>query len=107
VDDWYYLEARNTVGIMALEDYTSIDLMGIDPGLLFKVCVVLAAMGSVVQSAELWMHNMRVAAVVEMLLFFSLMRHTILVHFLTNAPKHQSRLSIFCLFISREHIYCY
>jgi hypothetical protein len=70
VDDWYYLEARNTVGIVALEDYTSIDLMGTDPGLLFEVCVVLAAMGSVVQSAELWMHNMHVAAVVEMILFF-------------------------------------
>lgn len=47
-DDWYYLEARNTVGIVALEDYTSIDLTGTDPGLLFEVCMVLAAMGSVV-----------------------------------------------------------
>ncbi|AQK43541.1 hypothetical protein ZEAMMB73_Zm00001d025334 [Zea mays] len=35
-DDWYYLEARNTVRIVALEDYTSIDLTGIDPGLLFE-----------------------------------------------------------------------
>ncbi|KAL5653738.1 hypothetical protein ACJX0J_033057, partial [Zea mays] len=35
-DDWYYLEARNTVGIVALEDYTSIDLTGTDPGLLFE-----------------------------------------------------------------------
>jgi len=41
VDDWYYLEARNTVGIVALEDYTSIDLMGTDPGLLFEaICPV-------------------------------------------------------------------
>jgi hypothetical protein len=63
-DDWYYLEARNTVRIVALEDYTSIDLTGIDPGLLFEVCMVLAAMGSMVQSAELWTHNMHVAAVV-------------------------------------------
>jgi hypothetical protein len=63
-DDWYYLEARNTVRIVALEDYTSIDLTGIDPGLLFEVCMVLAAMGSMVQSAELWTHNMHVAAIV-------------------------------------------
>ena len=48
-DDWYYLEARNMVGVVALEDYTPIDLTGIDRGLLFEVCVVLAAMGSVVK----------------------------------------------------------
>ncbi|CAD6261131.1 unnamed protein product [Miscanthus lutarioriparius] len=65
-DDWYYPEARNTVGIVPSEDYTSIELTGTDrPGLLSEVCAVLAAMGCAVQSAELWTHNTRVAAVVH------------------------------------------
>lgn len=65
-DDWYYPEARNTVGIVPSEDYTSIELTGTDrPGLLSEVCAVLGAMGCAVQSAELWTHNTRVAAVVH------------------------------------------
>lgn len=65
-DDWYYPEARNTVGIVPSEDYTSIELTGTDrPGLLSEVCAVLAVMGCAVQSAELWTHNTRVAAVVH------------------------------------------
>lgn len=65
-DDWYYPEARNTVGIVPSEDYTSIELTGTDrPGLLSEVCAVLAARGCAVQSAELWTHNTRVAAVVH------------------------------------------
>ncbi|KAJ1270701.1 hypothetical protein BS78_06G071900 [Paspalum vaginatum] len=65
-DDWYYPEARNTVGIVPSEDYTSIELTGTDrPGLLSEVCAVLGAMGCAVHSAELWTHNTRVAAVVH------------------------------------------
>ncbi|PUZ46873.1 hypothetical protein GQ55_7G117900 [Panicum hallii var. hallii] len=65
-DDWYYPEARNTVGIVPSEEYTSIELTGTDrPGLLSEVCAVLAVMGCAVQSAELWTHNTRVAAVVH------------------------------------------
>ncbi|XP_066348120.1 ACT domain-containing protein ACR6-like isoform X1 [Miscanthus floridulus] len=65
-DDWCYPEARNTVGIVPSEDYTSIELTGTDrPGLLSEVCAVLAAMGCAVQSAELWTHNTLVAAVVH------------------------------------------
>nr|CAB3486869.1 unnamed protein product [Digitaria exilis] len=65
-DDCYYPEARNTVGIVPSEEYTSIELTGTDrPGLLSEVCAVLAAMGCAVQSAELWTHNTRVAAVVH------------------------------------------
>uniref|UniRef100_A0A0D9W4A4 ACT domain-containing protein ACR n=1 Tax=Leersia perrieri TaxID=77586 RepID=A0A0D9W4A4_9ORYZ len=70
-DDWYYPEEegmrkRTTVGIMAAEEYTVIELTGTDrPGLLSEVCAVLAAMGCAVRSAELWTHNARVAAVVH------------------------------------------
>jgi len=65
-DDWYYPEARNTVGIVPSEEYTSIELTGTDrPGLLSEVCAVLVVMGCAVQSAELWTHNTRVAAVVH------------------------------------------
>lgn len=66
VEDWYYPGAHNTVGIVPSGDYTSIELTGTDrPGLLSEVCAVLAAMGYAVQSAELWTHNTRVAAVVH------------------------------------------
>ncbi|KAL6874372.1 hypothetical protein ACP4OV_013392 [Aristida adscensionis] len=65
-DDWYYPEARNTVGIVPSEEYTSIELTGTDhPGLLSEVCAVLAGMRCEVRSAELWTHNTRVAAVVH------------------------------------------
>ncbi|XP_062185238.1 ACT domain-containing protein ACR6-like [Phragmites australis] len=65
-DDWYYPEARNTVGIVPSAEYTSIELTGTDrPGLLSEVCAVLAGMRCVVSSAELWTHNTRVASVVH------------------------------------------
>jgi len=65
-DDWYYPEAHNMVGIVPSEEYTSIELTGTDrPGLLSEVCAVLVVMGCAVQSAELWTHNTRVAAVVH------------------------------------------
>ncbi|XP_062225469.1 ACT domain-containing protein ACR6-like isoform X2 [Phragmites australis] len=65
-DDWYYPEARNTVGIVPSEEYTSIELTGTDrPGLLSEVCAVLAGMRCAVRSAELWTHNTLVAAVVH------------------------------------------
>ncbi|KAE8798679.1 hypothetical protein D1007_26033 [Hordeum vulgare] len=65
-EDCYYPEVRNTVGIVPSEDYTSIELTGTDrPGLLSEVCAVLAGMQCAVRSAELWTHNTRVAAVVQ------------------------------------------
>ncbi|KAL6652781.1 hypothetical protein ACP70R_011706 [Stipagrostis hirtigluma subsp. patula] len=65
-DDWYYPEARNTVGIVPSEEYTTIELTGTDrPGLLSEVCAVLAGMRCAVRGAELWTHNTRVAAVVH------------------------------------------
>ncbi|XBJ01869.1 hypothetical protein VPH35_021404 [Triticum aestivum] len=65
-EDCYYPEARNTVGIVPSEEYTSIELTGTDrPGLLSEVCAVLAGMQCAVRSAELWTHNTRVAAVVQ------------------------------------------
>ncbi|KAL5214404.1 hypothetical protein ABZP36_003556 [Zizania latifolia] len=65
-DDCYYPEVRNTVGIVPAEEYTAIELTGTDrPGLLSEVCAVLAGMRCAVQSAELWTHNTRVAAVVH------------------------------------------
>ncbi|EMS49172.1 [Protein-PII] uridylyltransferase [Triticum urartu] len=57
-EDCYYPEARNTVGIVPSEEYTSIELTGTDrPGLLSEVCAVLAGMQCAVRSAELWTHN--------------------------------------------------
>ena len=54
------------MGIVPSEEYTSIELTGTDrPGLLSEVCAVLVVMGCAVQSAELWTHNTRVAAVVH------------------------------------------
>uniref|UniRef100_A0ACD5UAV3 Uncharacterized protein n=1 Tax=Avena sativa TaxID=4498 RepID=A0ACD5UAV3_AVESA len=65
-EDRYYPEVRNTVGIVPSEEYTSIELTGTDrPGLLSEVCAVLAGMQCAVRSAELWTHNTRVAAVVQ------------------------------------------
>ncbi|CAL5027834.1 unnamed protein product [Urochloa decumbens] len=65
-DDWYYPDARNTVGIVPSSEYTSIELTGTDrPGLLSEVCAVLTSMGCAVRTAELWTHNTRVAAVVH------------------------------------------
>ncbi|VAH47312.1 unnamed protein product [Triticum turgidum subsp. durum] len=65
-EDCYYPEVRNTVGIVPSEEYTSIELTGTDrPGLLSEVCAVLAGMQCAVRSAELWTHNTRVAAVVQ------------------------------------------
>ncbi|PWZ16902.1 Pentatricopeptide repeat-containing protein DOT4, chloroplastic [Zea mays] len=51
VDDWYYLEARNTMGIVALEDYTSINLMGTDSGLLFELFHYYIATISIMQTS--------------------------------------------------------
>lgn len=54
------------VGVVASEDYTSIELAGTDrPGLLSEVCAVLADLQCSVVNAEIWTHNARAAAVVN------------------------------------------
>ncbi|GAB2284169.1 ACT domain-containing protein acr6 [Dionaea muscipula] len=51
---------------MATEDHTSIELAGADrPGLLSDVCAVLADLHCNVVNAEIWTHNARAAAVLN------------------------------------------
>ncbi|XP_074275194.1 ACT domain-containing protein ACR6-like isoform X3 [Silene latifolia] len=57
---------RESVGVMPADDYTSIELSGIDrPGLLSEVCAVLADLECNVVNGEIWTHNSRAAAVVN------------------------------------------
>lgn len=54
------------VGVMPSEEHTSIELTGTDrPGLLSEVCAVLADLQCNVVNAEIWTHNSRAAAVVN------------------------------------------
>nr|XP_043617048.1 ACT domain-containing protein ACR6-like [Erigeron canadensis] len=56
----------SSVGLKSSLDYTSIELAGTDrPGLLSEVCAVLADLGCNVVTAEIWTHNARAAAVVN------------------------------------------
>nr|GEW78233.1 hypothetical protein [Tanacetum cinerariifolium] len=56
----------SSVGLKPSLDYTSIELAGVDrPGLLSEVCAVLANLGCNVLNAEIWTHNARAAAVVN------------------------------------------
>ncbi|KAK9272022.1 hypothetical protein L1049_002391 [Liquidambar formosana] len=57
---------RGSVGVMPSEEHTSIELTGTDrPGLLSEVCAVLADLHCNVVNAEIWTHNARAAAVVN------------------------------------------
>ncbi|GAB4829013.1 ACT domain-containing protein acr4, variant 2 [Ancistrocladus abbreviatus] len=55
-----------SVGVLPSLDYTSIELLGRDrPGLLSEVCAVLAHLKCNVVNAEVWTHNTRAAAVMQ------------------------------------------
>ncbi|XAR58299.1 [Protein-PII] uridylyltransferase [Bertholletia excelsa] len=57
---------RGSVGVTPSEEHTSIELAGTDrPGLLSEVCAVLADLHCSVINAEIWTHNSRAAAVVN------------------------------------------
>ncbi|KAL9246042.1 hypothetical protein vseg_019625 [Gypsophila vaccaria] len=57
---------KESVGVMPSEEYTSIELSGTDrPGLLSEVCAVLTDLECNVINAEIWTHNARAAAVVN------------------------------------------
>ncbi|XP_057983621.1 ACT domain-containing protein ACR6 [Malania oleifera] len=57
---------KGSVGVVPSEEYTSIELTGTDrPGLLSEVCAVLADLHCNVVNAEIWTHNARAAAVVN------------------------------------------
>ncbi|XP_072981677.1 ACT domain-containing protein ACR6-like [Typha angustifolia] len=57
---------RNSVGVVASEEHTSIELTGTDrPGLLSEICAVLANLNCNVVNAAVWTHNTRAAAVVH------------------------------------------
>ncbi|KAK8644114.1 hypothetical protein V6N13_123429 [Hibiscus sabdariffa] len=57
---------RGSVGVVPSEEHTSIELAGTDrPGLLSEVCAVLADLRCNVVNAEIWTHNARAAAVVN------------------------------------------
>ncbi|GAB2225978.1 hypothetical protein Droror1_Dr00021759 [Drosera rotundifolia] len=65
-DTWFTPSLRESVGVMPTEDHTSIELTGADrPGLLSDVCAVLADLHCNVVNAEIWTHNARAAAVVN------------------------------------------
>ncbi|XP_022880199.1 ACT domain-containing protein ACR6-like [Olea europaea var. sylvestris] len=57
---------RGSVGLVPSEESTSIELTGTDrPGLLSEVCAVLTDLHCNVVNAEIWTHNTRAAAVVQ------------------------------------------
>ncbi|KAM0033822.1 putative [Protein-PII] uridylyltransferase [Helianthus debilis subsp. tardiflorus] len=65
-DAFYVPSLESSVGLKSSLDYTSIELAGADrPGLLSEVCAVLADLSCNVVSAEIWTHNARAAAVVN------------------------------------------
>ena len=65
-DAFYVPSVNGRVGLKHSEDYTAIELVGIDrPGLLSEVSAVLTSLGCNVVNAEIWTHNARAAAVVH------------------------------------------
>ncbi|RWW58611.1 hypothetical protein BHE74_00034500 [Ensete ventricosum] len=57
---------RSSVGILPSKSYTLLELTGTDrPGLLSEVCAVLNDLNCNVVKAEVWTHNTRTAAVVQ------------------------------------------
>ncbi|KAL4568168.1 hypothetical protein LXL04_023774 [Taraxacum kok-saghyz] len=64
--DAFYIPPSGSVGLKSSQDYTAIELAGIDrPGLLSEVSAVLTSLGCNVVNAEIWTHNARAAAVVH------------------------------------------
>ncbi|KAL6894659.1 hypothetical protein ACP4OV_008757 [Aristida adscensionis] len=62
----YVPSRRRSVGVAAAADHTVIELTGTDrPGLLSEVSAVLANLKCNVVSAEIWTHNTRAAAVMQ------------------------------------------
>ncbi|XP_012067280.1 ACT domain-containing protein ACR6 isoform X2 [Jatropha curcas] len=62
----YVPSMSGSVGVMPSEEHTSIELTGPDrPGLLSEVCAVLTDLHCNVVNAEIWTHNARAAAVVN------------------------------------------
>ncbi|KAK4483235.1 hypothetical protein RD792_010418 [Penstemon davidsonii] len=65
-DDGFVPSLKGMVGLVPSEEHTSIELAGTDrPGLLSEVCAVLANLDCNVVNAEIWTHNARAAAVVN------------------------------------------
>nr|KAJ0189453.1 hypothetical protein LSAT_V11C800389330 [Lactuca sativa] len=65
-DAFYVPSLSGSVGLKPSEDYTVIELAGIDrPGLLSKVSAVLTNLGCTVVNAKIWTHNASSAAVVH------------------------------------------
>ncbi|KAL6599606.1 hypothetical protein ACP70R_045743 [Stipagrostis hirtigluma subsp. patula] len=65
-DSRYVPSRRRSVGVAAAADHTVIELTGTDrPGLLSEVSAVLASLKCNVVSAEIWTHNTRAAAVMQ------------------------------------------
>ncbi|KAL7612569.1 hypothetical protein Lser_V15G08541 [Lactuca serriola] len=65
-DAFYVPSLTGSVGLKPSEDYTVIELAGIDrPGLLSKVSAVLTNLGCNVVNAEIWTHNVRATTVVH------------------------------------------
>ena len=73
---WFYLQSlgpescftssMRSVGVKQSTDHTSIELTGSDrPGLLSEVSAVLTHLKCNVVNAEVWTHNMRAAAVMQ------------------------------------------
>lgn len=57
---------RRSVGVKSAMDHTSIELIGCDrPGLLSELSAILTHLKCNVVSAEVWTHNARAAAVVQ------------------------------------------
>ncbi|XP_062215221.1 ACT domain-containing protein ACR4-like [Phragmites australis] len=65
-DSRYIPSRRRSVGVAAAADHNVIELTGTDrPGLLSEVSAVLASLKCNVVSAEVWTHNIRAAAVMQ------------------------------------------
>ncbi|XP_051148711.1 ACT domain-containing protein ACR4-like isoform X2 [Andrographis paniculata] len=65
-DSYFASSMRRSVGVTSGTDYTSIELIGTDrPGLLSEVSAVLTHLKCNVANAEVWTHNTRAAAVMQ------------------------------------------
>ncbi|KAK9266766.1 hypothetical protein L1049_012654 [Liquidambar formosana] len=65
-DSWFLSSERRSVGVKPSMDHTSIELTGCDrPGLLSEVSAVLTHLKCNVVNAEVWTHNTRAAAVMQ------------------------------------------
>lgn len=65
-DSYFASSMRRSVGVTSGSDYTTIELLGTDrPGLLSEVSAVLTHRKCNVVNAEVWTHNTRAAAVMQ------------------------------------------